>query len=120
MVYWIRSRLEVLRRILAARWVRASLAIWAVVCNYDTSLSQLIPESIGTRLPRVRDAVAMTSGFLSIWGWLLVLAGIVTAACLEYAYRRAQPPRFEKPARPASSLVTDSAACPASRGGGTN
>lgn len=30
----------------------------------------------------------MDGGWLPAWGWLLVLAAIMVAACLEYAYRR--------------------------------
>jgi hypothetical protein len=80
--------LAALRRVLAHKIVRFTLFLWAVVCAYDTALSQLIPESVGNRFPKVRDAVAMTSGWLPLSTWLLILAAILLIATLQLAVRR--------------------------------
>jgi len=56
------------------------LAIWAALGIYDLALSEIIPKA--------RDAIAMTGGWLSLEVWLLILAGILVVATLEYAHRR--------------------------------
>jgi hypothetical protein len=84
----LKPRLAIARRIWGHRRVKIAIAIWGVICTYDTALSQIIPESLGHKLPKIRDAIAMSSGFLPFWVWLLVLAAIFIVASLEYAVRR--------------------------------
>jgi hypothetical protein len=67
------SRWELARKILNHRWVRWALCLWAIIAAYDTALSQVIPASWGDRFPKVREMVAVTSGFLPFWVWLLIL-----------------------------------------------
>ena len=88
MVFDFQSRWAVVRLIWAHRWVKSALFVWGIVCTYDTLLNQVIPTSWGERFPRVRDAIAMTSGWLPFWGWFLILAGVLVMASLEYAFRR--------------------------------
>jgi hypothetical protein len=82
------SRWELARKILNHRWVSWALCLWAIIAAYDTALSQVIPASWGDRFPKVREMVAVTSGFLPFWVWLLILAALLVLASLEYAFRR--------------------------------
>lgn len=48
-------------------------------------------------------AAIMTGGLLPVWGWLLILAGLLVVASFEYAFRRVaqhHSPHRELPARP--------------------
>lgn len=98
------ARLANANRVLAYRPTKVALGTWTIVCTYDTALSQIIPASLGERFPRVRDAIAMTSGWLPFWAWLLILAAILVAASFEFAFRRTQtkvtsePPNAPRPA----------------------
>lgn len=67
-------------------WWKAACAAWAAVATYDLALSQVIPLRWADEFPRVRDVI--DGGWLPLWAWLLVLAAIIVAASLEYAYRR--------------------------------
>lgn len=88
MVFIFHSRLVIAKRVWDQRWVKVLLALWSVICIYDTALSQIIPESLGNRFPKVRGVIAMTSGWLPFWAWLLVSAAILVFAAFEYAFRR--------------------------------
>src|SRR4051812_36182419 len=84
----LKERAELARRILGTRTAKWMLAIWAALGIYDLALSEIIPEGLGNRFPKARDAIAMTGGWLSLEVWLLILAGILVVATLEYAHRR--------------------------------
>lgn len=81
------ARRRKIHEILDHRWVKIALKVWLIIASYDTALSQIIPASWSERSPKVREIVAMTSGWLPLWGWLLILAAILVAASSEYAYR---------------------------------
>jgi hypothetical protein len=84
----IAKRIETLRRIVATRPVRWMLTGWVVLGAYDLALSQILPEWLGNRFPRLRDTVVMTGGWLSLQAWLLILAAIIVFGSIEYAHRR--------------------------------
>jgi hypothetical protein len=90
---WLRRRFEVARKIADRRWVKITLAIYAGIAFYDLFVSQFVPESWAKRFPKMHELIASTSGWLPLWGWLLILAGIVAVACFEYAVRRSSPKR---------------------------
>ena len=82
------ERLPVLRRVLDHPWVKIALAVWAIIAAYDTFSSQILPEWLAAKAPKVREVVAMTSGWLPYWAWLLILAALLVVASFEYAFRR--------------------------------
>jgi hypothetical protein len=87
---WIRERWRIVRNIFERRWVKIGVAVWAVVGTYDTFISQFVPESWAQKFPKMHEIIAATSGWLPLWGWLLILAGIIIAALLEYAVRKSR------------------------------
>jgi hypothetical protein len=89
----LKERLAVLRQIFNHRWVKVALGLWVWVATYDTFVSQVVPEDLAQKAPKLRGVIAMTSGWLPWWGWLLVLAALIVAASFEYAFRRAMEPR---------------------------
>lgn len=93
MAFDIQSRVVIVRRIWGHAWVRLALWVWAAIATYDTALSQIIPTSWGQHAPKIREFIAVTSGWLPFWGWLLILAAIVVTASLEYAFRMASDAR---------------------------
>jgi hypothetical protein len=84
---FLRDRLQTIRRIFDRRWVKITLGVWALIAAYDTFSHQVVPEKYAQKLPRVWDAVAVTSGWLTWWQWSLVLAAILVLASFEYAHR---------------------------------
>jgi hypothetical protein len=113
----IQKRWQTLCQVYNHRWVKRALAIWAFVAAYDTVSSQILPVSVANHAPKVREVIAMTSGWFPYWVWLLVLAGILVIASFEYAFRRAsnvrstsleRPPALleQSPSRPTFSLFS--------------
>jgi hypothetical protein len=85
------KRIAVARKIADRLWVKIVLGIWAVIAFYDTLVSQFFPDSWAKKAPKMRELIAETSGWLSWWEWLLILAGIISVACFEYAVRKTAP-----------------------------
>jgi len=91
------------RAIWGHRSVRIAVGFWGMGAAYDTALSEWVPESWAAKAPKLREIIAMTSGFFSISTWLLVLAAILVISSLEYAHRRtgaqgrSQPPPTSEP-----------------------
>jgi hypothetical protein len=90
MVSAISQRFTVLREITQRRWVRILLVVWALSGIYDLALSEWIPESVSSHLPRVYQVVAMTAGLVPWMVWLLAGAVIIVAGSVEYAFRHKQ------------------------------
>jgi hypothetical protein len=63
------------------------LGCWGVIATWDTFVSQFIPEETAKSFPKAHQVIAMTYGWLSVQTWLLIGAGIVVLASLEYAAR---------------------------------
>jgi hypothetical protein len=91
---WFSERAAVARAILDRKWVKIALGLWTFVASYDLLISQILPERWADKAPKVRDLVAETSGWLPLWGWLLVLAAIVVAATFEYSVRKMRRVHF--------------------------
>jgi hypothetical protein len=85
---WLRRRLEVARQIADRWWVKLALGIYGFLAFYDLAVSQFVPESLAKRFPKMHEIIAVTTGWLPIEGWLLILAGIIAVACFEYAVRK--------------------------------
>jgi len=68
-------------------WFKIAISVWAIICVYDTVLSQLIPDFIAKKLPKTWQVAIMTGDLLPWWGWLLVLALIVIVALVEQLVR---------------------------------
>ena len=83
----VKARLGMARLILRYLWVKIGLGLWGIIGVYDLLLSQIIPDEVGKRFPRVRHVMSMTSGWLPWWAWLLGFAVIAVAASFEYAFR---------------------------------
>lgn len=88
---WLRERFGIARNIAQRRWVKVALLGWGLIAAYDTFVSQFVPESVSNRFPKIRELIAVTSGWLPWWGWLLCLAAIIAGACFEYAVRKSRP-----------------------------
>jgi hypothetical protein len=99
----IKDRIEVVRKILDRRRVKAALVVWGIIATYDTLLSQFVPEPVAKRFPKIYDLLEATSGWLPWWGWALILAAILTMASFEYAHRQTMP--LEKTVQRAAALA---------------
>jgi len=87
----LRERAIVARKIFGRRWVKIAVWLWAGIAFYDTLVSQFFTERWAKKAPKMRELIAETSGWLSWWGWLLILAAIIAIACFEYAFRKTGP-----------------------------
>jgi hypothetical protein len=85
---WLWTRLQFLRELPKQPFVRLLIFIWAASGMWDLALSEWIPEKYSSRLPRVYQVVAITTGLLSWQIWIVVGAIILAIACSEYAFRR--------------------------------
>ena len=99
MVANFRKRIGIARKILARRWVSVALQLWGLAAAYDTLVSQFFPETLAKRAPKIRELIEGSSGWLPWWGWCLLLAGIISIACFEYAVRRSGQPPLSTPSR---------------------
>src|SRR5712691_11765713 len=99
MVANFRKRIGIARKILARRWVSVALQLWGLAAAYDTLVSQFFPETLAKRAPKIRELIEGSSGWLPWWGWCLLLAGIISIACFEYAVRRSGQPHLSTPSR---------------------
>ena len=88
MVGSLKDRLELAKKIIDHPAIRVALLIWAIIAAYDTFSSQILPETLAKKAPKVREVIVMTSGWLPFWVWLLLLAAILIFASLEFALRR--------------------------------
>ena len=88
---WVSQRMTVARKIWERPWVKLTLGIWSVLASYDLFVSQLLPKRWAEKAPKLRDLIAETSGWLPVWGWVLILMAILLVALLEYAVWRANP-----------------------------
>jgi hypothetical protein len=84
----LKKRLELARKIVDHPAVRVALLLWAIIAAYDTFSSQILPDTLAKKAPKVREVIVMTSGWLPFWAWLLLLAAILVFASLEFALRR--------------------------------
>jgi hypothetical protein len=87
------SRLQFLADLSKQPLVRLLLLLWAASGIWDLALSEWIPEEYSKKLPRVYQALAMTTGLLPWQIWIVAGAMIFALACLEYVYRRAAAPQ---------------------------
>jgi hypothetical protein len=88
MLHLLLHRLAFLRGVIRPLWVRVAVPAWGIVAFYDTLSSQLFTEWLTKHAPKLREIITMTSSFLPVWGWLLILAAILVIASFEYAYRQ--------------------------------
>lgn len=77
-------RARILQRAVQRTWVQWLIILWTIVSAYDLFGSQLLPESVSQNLPKVREMIAATSGYLPWWGWAFIGMALVTTACVEY------------------------------------
>lgn len=80
-------RWTVVRAIFGARWKRAIGWSWAGLGAWDLALSQVVPADTAQKFPKLYQVVEMTSGFLSLSGWLSGVASLIALFSVEYAYR---------------------------------
>ena len=94
--------------------------LWAAVATYDLIVSQFIPEEYAKHLPKAWQFAMTTGNILPLWGWLLILAGILVLGALEYAYRihrvvAARPPAPVTPTKSWDSGIPEEELCLAIR-----
>ena len=94
---WLNERFAIAAKIARSKWFQLLLILWGVVTFYDTVVSQFVPESFSKRFPKMHELITETSGWLPLWGWLLVLAAIVVGASFEYAVRTSPERRRSQP-----------------------
>lgn len=98
---WLAERWQLLRRILDRPWLRFCAILWAGVSAYDLLASQLLPAGLAEQLPKVREVVSMTSGWLPWWAWGWIGTALLAGAAIEYAARLHEA---TKPARRQAQL----------------
>ncbi len=104
----IRHRLDLAKEMFRRPWFRRLLVIWAAISTWDTFISQMLPEKVAANAPRVHKVIFglldMTSGWVSLWGWLLVGAALVVVSSIEFAFRVVREEqirqRYLQPANP--------------------
>ncbi len=88
MLQIIRSRaaawVAILRESRWYKWVAASVA---ALSFYDLAVSQVLPTVLADKLPKLRDVIAMSTGFLPWWGWLICFLVVTLIAVSEHAIR---------------------------------
>ena len=86
----IKKRIALLRSVYNRPLSRRALSLWAIIAAYDTFVSQILPEELAKKAPRVAKVVSMTSGWLSWKEWLLVPVVFFILIQFDYIYRRSQ------------------------------
>jgi hypothetical protein len=83
----IRKRLEILRDIAERPWFRAFISVWGAIGAWDLILSQIVREEYSRNVPKLYQVVGMTTGWLSLWTWLMIGALSLVAGAVEWALR---------------------------------
>ena len=83
----IKQYIQILRVVETRPWFKRVVYLWGFLASYDLLLSQVIPEEYAKKAPKAWEATVLTGGLLPWWGWVLILALILTIASLEYAAR---------------------------------
>ncbi len=106
----IRHRLDLAKEMFRRPWFRRLLVIWAAISTWDTFISQMLPEKVAANAPRVHKVIFglldMTSGWVSLWGWLLVGAALVVVSSIEFAFPRG-PRRANSAALPSAPRIPE-------------
>jgi hypothetical protein len=87
MADWLWDRLEFLGDLRKHRIARWLFLFWAISGAYDLCASQFIPTEWSQKWPKIYQLVAMTTGWLSVEGWMLIGAAILVVFAVEYAWQ---------------------------------
>lgn len=69
-------------------WPAVLWALLALVGTWDSVGAQLVPGSVGKKWPRIYDLVATMSGFLPLWGWVIIALALALFVTAELALRQ--------------------------------
>lgn len=85
------QRLGLAKEMFRRPWFRKILVVWAVISFWDTFVSEMLPEKVAANAPRVYKVffwlLEMTSGWIPLWGWLLLGMAVLVVGSLEFAFR---------------------------------
>jgi hypothetical protein len=82
----IKKRLSILKQALSHGWTKILLPLWAILASYDLLLSEVIPQDLASKLPRLSKYL----GMISWQGWFLIGFAISLIAIFEFAYKKSQ------------------------------
>jgi hypothetical protein len=80
---WLSERWEIIKAVLSRRWFKIAFVFWTIVGAYDLLGAQILPEFVANKLPRVRDIVGMTTGWLAWWAWGWIGTALLAGAAVE-------------------------------------
>jgi hypothetical protein len=87
----VRQRLDLAKEMFRRPWFRNLLLVWATISVLDTFVSEMLPEKIAANAPRVYKVLfwllEMTSGWMPLWGWLLIGMSLLVVGNIEFAFR---------------------------------
>lgn len=68
-------------------WFRLACFFVTAIGLWDLLGAQILPPTWAEKMPKVREFVAMTTGWIPLWGWTFILLLTLTALAFEFAYR---------------------------------
>jgi hypothetical protein len=99
------DKLEFLGELRKHRILRWAFFGWAIISIYDTGGSQFLPPEWAQKRPTVYQLVAMTTGWISLEGWLLIGAAGLVIFAVQHVARYAPNRRTAAP-RPRHPIVS--------------
>jgi len=91
MLEWLSDRVDAFWSAIDRPKWKGLLIVWAVIGVYDQFADQIAPSWLEQHMPKVRDMISVTTGWLPWWAWLWIGTAIIAAASIEYAARLSSP-----------------------------
>jgi hypothetical protein len=87
----VKQRLDLAKEMFRRPMFRNILLVWAAISVWDTFVSEMLPENIAANAPRVYKVafwtLAITSGWMSLWGWLMIGMALLVVGSIEFVFR---------------------------------